>query len=492
MRQKLFIFSLLTLMSLLTAHAQNRLIPRGDVNCDWEVNIGDVNALVDLVLKGSDYHPFYTYAADVNGDKEINIADLNKLIDALLGSDLPPMPTYSGTLPVLFINTESHCDIVSKEDYVEASWWLDAMDIEGCESIGSAEAPLGMLIKGHGNYTWTNCDKKSFRLKLDGKHMILGMPSSRHWVLKANAFNWKGNIEDALPFEIGQRMGLAWTPRQHPVEVILNGQYIGLYFLLEKVRVEKNRVHIIEQEDNETDSVKVTGGWLLEIDNYRESGQIIIDSDSDEEIWISSHSPEVLSDEQRNYITTFLNATNDAIFAEEKTDSTWEQYIDIDSLAIYYLVQEVVDNQEAFSGSCYIHKERGDSTKLIFGPLWDCDHSFHRFGNGYEFDKFIYEDVPSNWHSRWIGEIAKFPRFQERVRTHWKTFYTTIYPEMDYFMNSWAVRIEEAGNADYVRWPQYNGNNTTQRLNAYGKKAFHKKVEWLQTQWGENGVITNP
>jgi hypothetical protein len=54
---------------------------------------------------------------------------------------------------------------------------------------------------------------------------------------------------------------------------------------------------------------------------------------------------------------------------------------------------------------------------------------------------------------------------------------------MDGFMDSWAARIEEAGNADFVRWPQYNGNNTTQRLNAYGKKAFHQKVEWLNSQW---------
>ena len=483
MRKKLFISSLMTLLSLLPVHAQGGLRPRGDIDCDWEVTIADANALIEAIMKGTPYHAFYTYALDVNSDKEINIADLNMLTDGLLGSDMPPMPNYSGTLPILFINTENHCDIVSKEEYVNACWWLDAMGIEGCESVGSAEEPFGMLIKGHGHYTWTDCDKKSLRLKFNEKHKVLGIPSSRHWVLKANALNWKGKIEDALPFEIGRRMGLAWTPRQEPVEVVLNGQYIGMYFLLEKINVSKNRVNIVEQKDNETDLTKVTGGWLLEIDNYWEPGQIIIDDNNDGVIRFTPHSPELLSDVQRNYITAFLDATDDAIAAEDKADTSWEQYIDIDSLAIYYLVQEVVDNQEAFSGSCYMHKEHGDNTKLIFGPLWDCDHSFFRYGNGYYFNKFIYEDLPSNWHSIWIGEIAKFPRFQERVRAYWNTFYTTVYPEMDGFMDSWAARIEEAGNADFVRWPQYNGNNTTQRLNAYGKKAFHQKVEWLNSQW---------
>jgi hypothetical protein len=58
-------------------------------------------------------------------------------------------------LPVLFINTEGHRDIVSKdkEDYLHADWWLDNMGVEGYESIGSPEEPLGMQIKGRGNYT---------------------------------------------------------------------------------------------------------------------------------------------------------------------------------------------------------------------------------------------------------------------------------------------------------------------------------------------------
>ena len=100
--------------------AQQGLRPRGDVNCDWEVNIADVNALIDAILAGTEYHSLYTYAHDVNGDKEINLADLNSIINAILGEALPPMPSYSGTLPVLFINTEGYRDIVSKEkeDYL--------------------------------------------------------------------------------------------------------------------------------------------------------------------------------------------------------------------------------------------------------------------------------------------------------------------------------------------------------------------------------------
>ena len=488
LKNKYLMFCALTalVMSSLAAHAQSGLRPRGDVNCDWEVNIADVNALADSVMKGAAYHSLYSYAADVNSDKEINIADINMVIDAILGKQLPPMPSYSGTLPVLYINTEGYRDIVSKEkeDYMHADWWIDAMGIDGYQSLGSPEEPQGMQIKGRGNATWTNMDKKPYRLKFDNKHPVLGMPSNKHWNLLAYADTWMGKMNDALPFEIGRRMGMAWNPLQEPVEVVLNGQYIGLYFLTEKIRVDKDRVNIIEQADNETDPDKISGGWLLEIDNYGEPESIKIIEGNGQSIKFTSHSPEVMSDVQREYITAFLHATNDSIYCSDKSSHAWEQYIDIDSLAVFYLVQEAVDNPEAFSGSCFMHKDRGDSTKLIFGPMWDCGSSFQRYTLSYEFNDFIYENLPYYCRAKWIGEIAKFPHFQERVRYHWQRFYEEVYPTMDAYIDEFAAKIEQACEYDYVRWPRYSSHNNTLKLNLYTRPSFHKKVAWLNTQWG--------
>lgn len=463
---------------------QDGLRPRGDVNCDWDVNIADVNVLVDAVTRGVKYHSFYTYCLDVNGDQEINIADINMMVDGILRGPLAPMPCYSGTLPVLFINTAGYRDIVSKEEYLQAQWWLDPMG-QDVEAFGSKSNPLSMLIKGHGNYTWDYCDKKPFRLKLDDKCGLMGLPASRHWVIKANAYNWKGNIEDPLPFEIGRKMGMSWNPHIKPIEVVMNGEYIGLYFLYEKIRVEKHRVDIQEQRDGETDPDKVTGGWLLEINNYNEPDNIVFTEGNGKPFYVRPHSPEALSGEQKSYITQLLQEADRAIYQVDKQSLDWEHYIDIDSLAIYYLVQEVADNLEAFSGSCYMHKDRGQGSKLIFGPLWDCDHTFWRcyLDTGYE--KFIYEDVPSNWYSRWIGEIAKYPRFQERIRHYWHQFYAEVFPDMDRFMEDFAAEIEIAGNCDFKRWPQYNSKGITARVRAYAIPSFHRKVDWLQSQWGE-------
>ena len=404
----------------------------------------------------------------------------------------PPVPLdsvtfiedYSGTLPVLFIDTDNFAPIVSKEKYVHANWWLDPMGIDGVDSLGSSTHPLGMLIRGRGNSIWTEVDKKSYRLKFDEKHKILGMHSSRHWALQAQALYWMGEMNDALPFEIGRRMGMSWNPHMEPVEVVLNREYIGLYFLTENVRVAKHRVNVEEQEDYETDAERITGGWLLEIDNYPETSTISMVEGNGEPFWITSHSPELLSHGQRGYISTIFRIVDRAIYDKDKESRLWEDFVDIDSLAIYYIVQEVMDNPEAFSGSCYIHKQRGEDTKLIFGPLWDFGSSYYRWSRTYAFNEFIYENIPSYCRSRWISEIVKFPHFQERVRYHWKRFYEEVYPEMDDYMDRFVAKIDAAGNADHVRWPQYPSNNLTKRLNEYGKPSFHKKVEWLNSQWG--------
>ena len=51
----------------------------GDVNGDGEINIGDVNALIDMILNSHQ-----DKAGDVNGDGEVNIGDVNALIDMIL------------------------------------------------------------------------------------------------------------------------------------------------------------------------------------------------------------------------------------------------------------------------------------------------------------------------------------------------------------------------------------------------------------------------
>ena len=245
-------------------------------------------------------------------------------------------------------------------------------------------------------------------------------------------------------------------------------------------------MNIIEQNDNETDPNRITGGWLLEIDNYYEPDHIEFTEGNGWVFWVSLHSPEVLSDIQRSYITNFLMEADSAIYTADKTSTDWERYIDIDSLAVYYIISEIMDHPEAFHGSCFLHKQRGDDTKLIFGPLWDGGSAFSRYSSTYQFDEFIYENLPPDGlHLRWIAEIVKFPNFQTCVRQHWQHFYNDIYPDINQFLYEFGTKIEVAGNYDFIRWPQLENDNIMNRINYSKRKCLDKKVAWLQSQWQE-------
>ncbi len=480
---------LMTVCSAFPMQGREGLRPRGDVNCDWTVNIADLNAIVDAIFNETPYHALYTYAHDINGDHNINIADVNAVVGAILGKELSPMPGYSGTLPVLFINTEGHHNINSKDDYLHADWWLDAMGVKGYESIGSAEQPLGMLIKGHGNYTWNKYDKKSFRLKLDEKQPLMEMHSNRHWCLLAHTDDYLARLKNTMGFELSRRIGLAYTPSQEPVEVVLNGQYIGLYFLTEKIRVGKHRVNIEEQADGETNPDKITGGWLLEIDNSPKAGEYVrlqenpnISSVSNL-MYVTYRSPEVLSHAQEEWLTQYLNKVTVAIYTADKTSTEWERYIDIDTLAMYYIVGEMMDELEYFAGSCYMYKRHGDDTKLVFGPVWDFGNAFQRWAayGDTDFNRFIYQQ-PTPFKSYWIEEIYKFPHFRQVVREHWREFYNSGFNglDIDQYCDQFVNSIRPAFDAETKRWPQYDIS--------YQKTAFllfiHKKINWLQFQWG--------
>ena len=399
--------------------------------------------------------------------------------------------TYSGTLPVLYIQTENKAPITSKDYYLNATYYLDAIGLEGYESIGSASAPLTMEIKGRGNYSWTGFDKKPYRIKLADKQPLLGMKKSKHFALLAHADDSndrKGFMRNAVGFELSRMIGMTYTPDARPLEVVLNGDYIGLYFLTEHIRVDKDRVNIVEQEDEETDNEKITGGWLVEIDNYDDDPHITIKEGGKTTMWITYKTPEVLSPQQEQYLTEQMKLIDNLVYGDKNSEELWN-YLDMDALAKFYIVQELTDNYESFHGSCYLHKEMGENEKWYFGPVWDFGSSFNR-------DKSQYMYQGDVWHNHWIPEICKFPAFMNRVKEIWNEFYNGDYNNIYNFIDTHENLIAQAAVKDKERWSQYHGSQTIGTYIERTTNVLRKNAEWLNDQWkegsGSNGNDNEP
>ena len=387
----------------------------------------------------------------------------------------------SGTLPVLYIQTENNAKIESKEVYVNATYYLVANNVEGVQNIGSSSEPLNMEIRGRGNYSWTGFDKKPYRIKLVDKQPLLGMNKSKHFALLAHADDSndrKGYMRNAVGFELSKLIGITYTPNAKPLEVVLNGDYIGLYFLTETIRVDKDRVNIVEQEDKETNSENITGGWLVEIDNYDTDPHITIKEGGKTTMWITYKTPEVLSYQQEQYLTQQMLLIDGLVYGDKNSSELWN-YLDMDALAKFYIVQELTDNYESFHGSCYMHKEMGADKKWHFGPVWDFGSSFNR-----EKSQYMYQgDV---WHNHWIPEICKFPAFMNHVKEIWNEFYKGNYNDIYNFIDTHKSQITQAAANDKQRWSQYHGSQTVATYIDRTTEVLRKNAKWLNDQWKDN------
>lgn len=378
----------------------------------------------------------------------------------------------SGSLPVMTINTENSAPIVDKENYIAGTY---AIDPKGDESVEALSGQL--LIRGRGNWTWSGFEKKPYRLKLDKKAALLGYNKSKHFVLLAHADDNLGFMREPLGFKMSELAGMAWTPGQKPVEVILNGDYIGLYFLVENIKIASDRVNIFDQED-EDPSTDVTGGWLCEIDNYDEdpSEQIKITEGNGEIIRITHKSPEIATPEQEKFLRDQMIAIDKAFYIQDPASREFENLVDLNSIAAFYVIQELMDGCESFHGSCYLHRDRGDDKKWVWGPVWDFGNTYARSG-----DKLIYESSP--FGQTWIDQVAKFNSFKDAVKSRFEDFLKNDYAQVKKYIADYSASLVSAAEADARRWPQYGNPDIVNRA----KRILYNldaRVSFLAGKWG--------
>ena len=385
----------------------------------------------------------------------------------------------TGTLPVVYITTQNNATINSKETYIPGSLYIDPRST-GMPALGSSVSPISAQFKGRGNWTWNGFDKKPYKVKFDVKQKVLGMPNNKHWCLMACADDYLGFLKMPGAFRIGEATGMRWTPRSVPVELVINGKYMGLYFFTEHVRIAANRVRITEQDDNAVDSV--SGGWLVEIDNYWSQNNIEFNEGNGQHVMVSLKEPEELSSQQRTYIEQQLYALNDAIYGSS-AERLWGM-MDVDEAARFYLVQEIMEDCEGYHGSCFLYKDRdrnGTIDKWKFGPIWDFGNAYNRHQ-----ETWIYDNPTFTQY--WIGQIAQWPEFQQAVKEQWWIYYHTQKDIVRSDIRAYADRIEQAAKNDANVWrntSNYCDNSNFSDVRDRFFRRYDWRINWLYSVWGE-------
>lgn len=338
-------------------------------------------------------------------------------------------------LPIINITTSA--PVTSKDNYVTGT-----VAING--NTEYENLPLStMKMKGRGNSSWTLFPKKPYRIKLDAKAAVLGMPAAKDWVLLAN-YNDKTLMRNRIALEFARRVGSDFAPESRFVEVFLNGEFLGNYLLTAQVEVNAKRVNITELTTGATD---ITGGYLLEMDYRLDAANWFRTTKN---LPITLKSPDPITVPQLAYIKKYFQDTEDAIFSANFKDPAtgYAQYLNSDSFVNWLLVNETTKNQDAreFS-SIFFFKDKG--SKMGLGPVWDFDLSS---GN---IDSTIAK-VPENWYVRdgtWFARLEGDPTFNNKFRNRWAATRSNEIEQIFTDITQTAAYLQLSQKKNFERWP---------------------------------------
>ena len=381
-------------------------------------------------------------------------------------------------LPVVRVDTPGQKDITSKDE------WMDGATLRIELPDGTVDYEGVTAIRGRGNSTWWY-PKKPYALKLGEKGKILGMPSHKRWVLLAN---WKDRtiLRNDAAFWLSRHTGLPYTVRGEYVELVLNGVHKGNYYLCEQIKVNKNRVNVVEMDAQETDPAKITGGYLLEVDTYFDEKNRFQYGDLFGLPWMVKEPDEDdLSSAAFDYIKKWIRDLETLLKDTPRVQAhEYEAYLDVDTAIDYLIVEELTGNHDFYNTwpspgihSAYLYKQRDG--KLYHGPVWDFD--YHVFC----------PDRTNFWaganKTLFYPALLKDEKFRARLIERWDAQKDAL-KELPAYIDQQADRIRLSEAFNHNLWPildSINGNEngdthmTFQESVDRIKKAFLDKWEWM-------------
>lgn len=364
----------------------------------------------------------HVYVGDVKQESGVTVNDFSypvvyRLEDGKGGTREYTVKIETPTgLPIVFFNTDSGRNVQSKE-----VWEGATIKIVGAPK-GKNMSETRVSTKGRGNSTWNFKTKQPYALKFESKTEVMGMPKHKRWILMAN-YRDRTMFRNAVGFEISNRTGLAWAPRVEFVELVMNGRHKGNYMVCEQIRIDKNRINITELGYNDTSADMITGGYVLEVDQWNDEVNMF-SSKVMENKW-GNHSCTIMlkfpdeddaAPEHVAYIKNYIGEIEDLMLAG-KFQEIYDKYIDIDSFIDFYFVNELTCNKELWRGpySTYMHKERDG--KLVAGPVWDFDFTtfnMNVYGQADDYTKRFY-----NKKAAWYKYFFQDPIFRKRMVERW-------------------------------------------------------------------------
>lgn len=379
----------------------------------------------------------------------------------------------SENLPAIFIETDS-----GSMDYVHANKSNEEMgNMDIITGDGNIEYS-GRLkrLSGRGNSTWGD-EKKPYAIKLADDKPLLGMDASDRWCLLSG---WRegAKMNSKMAFDIAELLDLDCSPQCTWTDLYLNGEYRGIYLLMETVSVGEGRVEITDLEklnkaynpdidEAETfeengmkgyivnDGGNISGGYLFEKDfltHWEKDGAGFTTTKNNV---FTIKSPQHASRGQVEYLARYIQNIDDMI---NEGNVEYRNYIDFETFARKFIVDEIALSYDVNVTSMFYYKEKDDPF-IYAGPVWDFDGAFGETNSGWLEGRWVdygyscvipfrSEEDSLNWYRILYDD--------EEFRNRMIEIYRNALPDMEELVETkidrYADYIRKAVELDTFRW----------------------------------------
>ncbi|MBO7068223.1 MAG: CotH kinase family protein [Bacteroidaceae bacterium] len=369
--------------------------------------------------------------------------------------------TDRAEVPTIYINTSDGQPITSKEYFKDAEITIDG------HGIFPSMETTAVQIKGRGNSSW-GWAKKPYRLKFPESVKPLGMTKGKNWVLLANGIG--GSLmTNAVGMKAANLMEASAANHIVPVDIYLNGEYRGSYNLTEKVGFANNSVDLDDE----------TAAALLELDSYYDEPEGQKFRSTPYNLPINIKEPEFAEGTTSLTLEMIQNDFN-AFMQTLNKEKDITRYVDIMQLSRFLMVNELICNFELYhpkSTFCYRESFESDTSKYIFGPVWDLDWGF-----GYEQGRNYFKanttsnfwiDMPNFEVKQFLQDLRwNYEPMCELYKKLWKKFLDEDLEELKEYCQDYYDFACNSFNLNRDKW----GDRTD-----YAQQAMDA-ASWLDTR----------
>lgn len=410
------------------------------------------------------------------------------------GQEIPGVPLQNKDGSSVLDEDGNHVYSVASDGGEAISVGLQSFDTQGQANRLSDEPSLSeqclLHVRGNSSRLFI---KKSYALKftdaegLDKDVPLLGMSKSESWALYGPCLD-KTLLRNYLSFGLaGEFMG-QYVPQTRFCELFIDGEYQGLYLLMETAKVEDGRIELTKSDPRSAQT-----SWMVEIEPAEADD---VPTDTFLSYTLRQNNPTCIEyPGELNLTSAQAASVEEEISAFEKALYSYDydiaqygywNYIDVESFVDYYIMSEFVMNLDYGSRSTYLYKDlRG---KITIGPVWDFNNCYGNFWDEPATEGFYIVE------RQWYYMLCKDERFTQKVIDRYRELREgpLATEHIEQIIDETVAYLGPAIERNYERWgvlfePEKLDNDNRLEPLKRNPRSYSEAVDRLKDWIGERG-----